>query len=74
VEEDGKGRGVGSEDDQFTDSAVERLRSLVGALLKLAVVCSLLDEVEDLLGEGLVGLGPCCGVVFGHCRHWHEDW
>jgi hypothetical protein len=61
VEEDGERGGVGGEDDDLGDSAVERLGRLVGALLQLAVVAGLLDDVEDLLGEGRVGDGPSCG-------------
>jgi len=34
--------------------------------MSLTVVGSLLNEVEDLLGESLVGLGPGGAVVFGH--------
>jgi hypothetical protein len=63
VEEDGQGAGVGGQDDDLGDTAVEGLGGLVGALLQLAVVGGLLDEVEDLLGESLVGLGPCSAVV-----------
>jgi len=33
---------------------------------QLTVVGSLLDEVKDLLGESLIGLGPGGAVVFGH--------
>jgi hypothetical protein len=44
-----------------------RLGGLVGSLLQLAVVGRLLDEIEDLLAESLVGLGPR-GAVVGHCR------
>jgi hypothetical protein len=58
VQDDGEGRGVGGEDDELGGSAVKRLGSLVGALLQLAVVAGLLDEVEELLGEGFVGDGP----------------
>jgi hypothetical protein len=58
MQDDGQGRGVGGEDDELRGSAVERLGCLVGALLQLAVVAGLLDEVEELLGEGFVGDGP----------------
>jgi hypothetical protein len=57
VEEDGERRGVRSEDDQLADSAVQGLGGLVGALLELAVVGGLLDEIKNLLGESLVGFG-----------------
>jgi hypothetical protein len=40
----------------------EELRETV----QLTVVSGLLDKVQDLLGEGLVGLGPCGGGVVGH--------
>jgi hypothetical protein len=55
VEEDGERGGVGSENDQLADSAIQGLGCLVGTLLELAVVGGLLDEVKDLLGESLVG-------------------
>jgi hypothetical protein len=53
VEEDSEWGGVRSEDDQLADSAVEGLGSLVGALLKLAVMSGLLDKVKDLLRKSL---------------------
>ena len=53
-----KGLGVGGKDDELGDSAVEGLGGLVGTLLQLAVVGGLLDDVEDLLGEGGVGDWP----------------
>lgn len=58
-------RGVRSEDDNLTDAAVEGLGRFVGALLQLAVVRGLLDEVQNLLREGCVGDGPG-GVGGGH--------
>lgn len=58
MEEDGERGGVSGEDDDLGDTAVERLGRLVGALLQLTVVAGLLDDVEDLLGEGRVGNGP----------------
>ena len=61
MEEDGQRGGVGGEDDNFRDTSVEGLGGLVGTLLELAVVAGLLHKVEDLLGEGLVGDGPCGG-------------
>lgn len=61
VEQDGQRSGVGSEDDDLGDTTVEGLGGLVGSLLQLAVVRGLLDEIENLLGEGLVGDGPCGG-------------
>jgi hypothetical protein len=58
VEQDGEGAGVSGEDDDLADTAVEGLGGLVGALLELAVVSSLLDEIEDLLGQSLISLWP----------------
>lgn len=58
VEEDGERGGVGREDDDLGDTTVEGLGRLVGTLLQLTVVAGLLDNVEDLLGEGRVGDGP----------------
>ena len=59
MEQDSERGGVGGEDDDLRDTTVEGLGGLVGALLQLAVVGSLLDEVEDFLRKSLVGLGPC---------------
>lgn len=58
MEEDGERGGVGREDDDLGDTTVEGLGRLVGTLLQLTVVAGLLDNVEDLLGEGRVGDGP----------------
>ncbi len=63
MEEDGQWSGVGSEDDDLGDTAVEGLGGLVGTLLQLAVVGSLLDDVEDLLGEVGVGDWPGWGML-----------
>jgi hypothetical protein len=43
--------GVGGHHDELADAAVERLGRFVGALLQLAVVGGLLDDVEDLLRQ-----------------------
>jgi hypothetical protein len=40
--------------------------TFVGTFLQLAVVGSLLDNVEDFLSEGLVGNGPSSGLSVGH--------
>ena len=37
---------------------LDETHTLVGTLLQLAVVRSLLNEVEQVLGKGLVGEGP----------------
>lgn len=84
MQENGKRGGIRRKDDQLADTTVESLGSLVGTLLELrrvsmvtptdrensylAVMSRLLNEIEDLLGESLIGLGPRCGVVLGHCR------
>jgi len=70
VEENGQRRSVGGEDDNLRDTSVEGLGGLVGTLLELAVVAGLLHKVEDLLGESLVGDGPC--GRFG--RHVVDCW
>lgn len=41
------------------------LGSLVGSLLQLLVVRGLLNQVEDLVGEGSIGEGESFGVDFG---------
>lgn len=66
MEENGEGYGVGGENDQLRNTAVQRLGGLVGTLLQLAEVGSLLNHVEDLLLKGSIGQGP--GGAFGsHC-------
>lgn len=67
MQQDRKWRGVCSQDDNLTDTSVQRLGRLVGAFLKLSVVRGLLDEVENFLRQGLVGDRPGCGFV-GHFR------
>ena len=37
--------------------------TLVRAFLELAVVTSLLNDVENLLSERLIGQRPCCEFV-----------
>lgn len=63
MEKDGEGSGVGGEDDDLGDAAVESLGGLVGSLLQLLVVRGLLDDIEDLLAESCVGDGPGCANV-----------
>lgn len=58
MEQDGQRSGVGGEDDDLGDTAVQGLGGLVGAFLQLLVVGGLLDDVENLLAESCVGGGP----------------
>ena len=62
MEQDGQRGGVGGQDDNLRDTTVQRLGGLVGTLLQLAVVRSLLDQIEDLLRQSAVGDGPGGGV------------
>lgn len=39
-------------------SVLEEAHTLVSTLLQLAVVTGLLDKVQEVLGEGLIGEGP----------------
>lgn len=66
MKQNGQRRGISGQDDQLADSTIERLSGLVGSFLVLLVVGSLLDKIENLLGESLIGLGPSGGVVLGH--------
>ena len=66
VQQNGQRSGISSEDDNLGDTTVEGLGGLVGTLLQLAVVGGLLDQVEDVLGQGGVGDGPGGGVVLRH--------
>ena len=51
------GVAVGGDDDESGLSAVESLRSLVGADLEDVACGRLLDELEDLFGQLVVGFG-----------------
>ena len=64
VEEDLQRLGVGGEHDELGLAAVEGLGGLVGTLAQLLVVDGLLDQVEDLGGELLLGQGVGLGVHF----------
>lgn len=50
MKKDSQRGGIGSQDDDFRGTAVQRLGGFVGALFELAVVRGLLDEVEEGLG------------------------
>lgn len=67
VKDNSEGAGISGHDDKLGGTAVERLGALVGTLLQLTVVSGLLHKVEEALGEGLIGDGPRCGSIFGHC-------
>jgi hypothetical protein len=69
VQNDREGGGVGGENDELGGTTVKGLGGLVGALLDLAVVSGLLHEVEEALGEGLIGDGPGWGVVSRSASH-----
>lgn len=49
VQEDGEGCGVGGEDHNLADAAVEGLRRFVGTLLELTVVGGLLQKRSEML-------------------------
>lgn len=49
MEKNSERSSIGRKDDDFTDATVQGLGSLVCALLQLAVVTGLLDDVEDFL-------------------------
>ena len=55
VKDNSEGAGISGHDDKLGGTAVERLGALVGTLLQLTVV------------KGLIGDGPRCGSIFGHC-------
>lgn len=62
VENDLDGLDVSGHDDELADTTVQGLGSLVGTLLELLVVRSLLDEIEDLVGEGGISQRERLGV------------
>lgn len=55
VQEDSERRGVGGQDDELADTAVQRLGGFVGALLKLPVVRGLLDKIPIKESQRLYG-------------------
>ena len=61
VEDDLQGLSVGSEDDQVSDTSVESLGGLVGALLEKFEVLGLSKQIKDGLGHGVVSLGVGAG-------------
>ena len=67
MKDNSEGAGVGGHDDKLGGTTVEGLGALVGTLLQLTVVSGLLHKVEEALGEGLIGDGPRCASIFGHC-------
>ena len=58
-------RRVRRQDNDLTDAAVESLSRFVRAFLQLAIMGSLLDEIEDFLRKRLVRDGPG-GCFVGH--------
>ena len=62
VQENLNGLGVGGHDDELGDTTVEGLGGLVSTLLELLVVGGLLDKVEDLSSELVVGQREGFGV------------
>jgi len=62
VEENLDGLSVGGEHNEFADTTIEGLGGFIGSLLQLAVVGRLLNDVENLLRQGVIGEGEgCCG-------------
>lgn len=54
VQQDLNRLSVGSHDDELRDTSVQGLGGLVSTLLQLSQTLGLLDNVEDLLGQGRV--------------------
>lgn len=54
MEDDLKGLGIGSQDDEIGKASVESLGGLVCALLQFFLVGSLVKELHDFLGEFVV--------------------
>ena len=69
VEQDLQGLAVSCQDHELGLTSVEGLGGLVGALPQLLVVGGLLNKIEDLGSQGLVGEGVSFGIDF--LRH---DW
>lgn len=66
VQQDLDWLGVCGHDDELGDTSVQGLGGLVGTLLQLTEVGSLLDNVEDLLGESLISEWESLWVWSGH--------
>ena len=67
MQQNRKRRCIRSQDHDLADTAIQRLGRFVGALLQLAVVRGLLDEIENFLRQGLVGHRPCCRFGGHYC-------
>ncbi len=55
VQQDFEGFSVSSHDDKFGNTTVEGLGGFVGSLAKLLVVRGLLDQIQDAVGQSVVG-------------------
>jgi len=74
MEENLQRSGVSCEYDEFRDTSVEGFGRFIRTLFQLAVVRCLLDEIEDLLGEGLISEGESFGINTSHLELWWKKW
>lgn len=58
MEQDRERRGIRGQDDQLRGTTIQGLGGLVRTLLQLAVMGRLLDQIQDVLSQSLVGDGP----------------
>jgi len=68
MQQDGQRRTVRGQDDNLSDTTIERLRGLVCPFLEKSCVGALLHQVEEFGVQGLVCARPGCGCVLlvGH--------
>jgi len=67
--------GISCEDYNLRDTSVQGLGGLVRTFLQLSVMRRLLDEIEDFLGKGGIGDGPCGRSVLFVCHlECYEIW
>ena len=64
MEENLQGFGIGRQHDELSLPTVKRLGCLVGSFPQLLVVGCLLDQVEDLGSQSLLGQRVSLGVHF----------
>lgn len=63
VEDDFKRFGISSKDNKVSNTSVQTFCGLVGSLFCLFIESSLVAQVNDLLGQLVISLGPCAALT-----------
>ena len=64
VEDDFEGLGIGGEDNQIGQTAIQTFGGLISTFLQLLIENCLVTQVEDLLLHLVISFGPCAGFLF----------